>query len=211
MNRKQLEQCAWEKTPRDERRAKSERYDWKTKKTITKTLKGNEREVRVFDPSGHTEGTMSPWMPLWSLYNDELEQRCKEGREPKLRAPYSRTRPDYTSSIEGDEKIAHATRKKSAAQLEREINDALKRSSHIRERPGGYNEYRPLFRTKRGDWIPYDRAFKEMEPAVRQADAIARDGDSARVEERAFNHLGQLVEKKIVYRPRKLPRHYPGA
>jgi len=106
------------------------------------------------------------------------------------------------------------TRKKSAAQLDREIKETLKsRSSHshIRTRPGGYNEYRPMFRTKRGDWIPHDRAFEEMEPAVRHADSFARDGDAARVEERAYNHLGQLVEKKIVYRSRKRPRHYPGA
>ena len=109
------------------------------------------------------------------------------------------------------------SKKKSTAQLDREITEALKRTSaashhsHIRTRPGGYNEYRPMFRTKRGDWIPHDRAFKEMEPAVRHADAFAREGDAARVEERAYNHLGQVVERKIVYRSRKHPRHYPGA
>ncbi|HSX23294.1 MAG TPA: hypothetical protein VLE97_11025 [Gaiellaceae bacterium] len=100
MNRKQLEQCAWDKTPKDERRSEIERYDWATKKTITKRLKGNEREVRVFDPSGHTPGTMSPFVPLWSLYSDELEQRCKEEIEPKLRAPYNRMRADYTGDVE---------------------------------------------------------------------------------------------------------------
>lgn len=134
MNRKQLEECAWKKTPKDERRATRESYDWKTKKTITSRLKGNAREVRVFDPSGDTPGTMSPWVPLWSLYGDELEQRCKEEREPKLRAPYNRMRADYTGDVESSPGTKatregasrhHATKKKSAAQLEREIAEAL--------------------------------------------------------------------------------------
>ena len=108
--------------------------------------------------------------------------------------------------------IPHATKKRTRAQLERDINEALARSpshSHIRERPGGYNEYRPMFQTKRGDWIPHDRSFKEMPPAVRIADSISRDGDAARVEERAYDHLGHLVERKVVYRSRKRPRQYP--
>jgi hypothetical protein len=146
MNRKQLEECAWSKTPKEERRSQIERYDWTTKKTVTKRLKGNEREVRVFDPSGHTPGTMSPFVPLWSLYSDELEQRCKEEVEPKLRAPYNRTRADYTGDVEsspgsrataegisGRRHATHATmkkqrtraRKKSAAQLDREIAEVV--------------------------------------------------------------------------------------
>lgn len=138
MNRKQLEECAWSKTPADERRSQKDHYDWKTKTTTTKRLKGNAREVRVFDPSGHTPGSMSPFVPLWSLYSDELEQRCKEEVEPKLRAPYNRMRADYTGDVEsspGNRATAegisptrqHATRKsakKSPAQLEAEIAEA---------------------------------------------------------------------------------------
>lgn len=134
MNRKQLEECAWTKTPTDERRAQKERYDWASQKTIVERLKGNAREVRVFDPSGSTEGTMSPWVPLWSLYSDELEQRCKEEREPKLRPPYNRMRADYTGDVESSPGTKatregasrhHATKKKSPAQLNREIAHAL--------------------------------------------------------------------------------------
>lgn len=127
MNRKQLEECAWAKTPRDERRAHRERYDWKTKKTVTERLKGNNREVLVFDPSGSTPGTMSPWVPLWSLYSDELKQRCEEGRQPKLRAPYHRTRRDYTGDVEssGSGPSQHHATKKSPAQLQREIDDVI--------------------------------------------------------------------------------------
>ena len=90
-------------------------------------LTGNNREIRVFDPSGSTPGTMSPWMPLWALFNDELLQRCEQGREPKLRAPYNRTRRDYKSSIENGSTVTrhHATKKKSPAQLQREIDEVL--------------------------------------------------------------------------------------
>jgi len=139
VNRKQLEDCAWAKTPKDERRAQKERYDWKTQQTIVERLKGNAREVRVFDPSGSTEATMSPWVPLWSLYSDELEQRCKEEREPKLREPYNRMRADYTGDVESSPGTArtaagrggsshHATKKKSPAQLQREIAEVLARA-----------------------------------------------------------------------------------
>jgi len=101
MKRKQLEQCAWEQTPASQRRDKVELTTMRG--TTTKKLTGNSREIIVFDPSGTTPGSMEPFVPLWSLYNDELQQRCLFGRIPKLRAPYHRTRPDYTSSVEGDE------------------------------------------------------------------------------------------------------------
>jgi hypothetical protein len=135
VDRKQLEECAWKKTPKDERRSEVERYDWKTKKSVTKRLRGNEREVLVFDPSGSTPGSMSPWVPLWSLYSDELEQRCREEQQPKLRSPYNRMRSDYTGDVESSPgtqatregaRRHHAT-KKSAAQLDREIAEALGR------------------------------------------------------------------------------------
>ncbi|MGE5732779.1 MAG: hypothetical protein ACM37U_12605 [Gemmatimonas sp.] len=134
MNRKQLEECAWKKTPKDERRAEVERYDWKTKTSTKRRLTGNAREVLVFDPSGSTPGSMSPFVPLWSLYSDELEQRCREEQMPKLRAPYNRMRSDYTGDVEsspgtqatreGRVPRHHAT-KKSPAQLDREIAEAL--------------------------------------------------------------------------------------
>ena len=140
MNRKQLEQCAWAKTPKDERRAEVERYDWKAKKSITRRLKGNEREVLVFDPSGDTPGSMNPWVPLWSLYSDELEQRCREEMLPRMRAPYNRTRADYTGDVEsspggkstaaGRGGATHHATKKSAAELDREIAEALGRFPH---------------------------------------------------------------------------------
>lgn len=125
MNRKQLEQCAWEKTPRDQRRAEKRLTDWKTQKTITKRLTGNAREVRVFDPTGSTPGSMSPFVPLWSLFSDELEQRCKEEREPKLREPYRRSRSDYTGDVESSP-VGRAT-PKTPAQLQAEIDEALAR------------------------------------------------------------------------------------
>lgn len=136
MNRQQLEECAWKKTPKDERRSEVERYDWKTKTSVKKRLRGNEREVLVFDPSGSTPGSMSPWVPLWSLYSDELEQRCREEQQPKLRSPYNRMRSDYTGDVESSPgtqatregaKRHHAT-KKSPAQLQREIDEALSSS-----------------------------------------------------------------------------------
>jgi hypothetical protein len=112
MDRKQLEEAAWKATPKDERRASRDRYDWKTKKTIVERLSGNNREVIVFDPSGSTPGSMNPWVPLWSLFSDELRQRSIEGKEPKLRAPYHRMRPDYTSDVESrDRGESHATKK----------------------------------------------------------------------------------------------------
>ena len=135
MNRKQLEECAWKKTPKDERRSEVERYDWKTKTSVTKRLRGNEREVLVFDPSGSTPGSMSPWVPLWSLYSDELEQRCREEQQPKLRSPYNRMRSDYTGDVESSPGTQatreganrhHAT-KKSPGQLQREIDEVLSR------------------------------------------------------------------------------------
>jgi hypothetical protein len=52
-------------------------------------------------------------------------QRCEQSVEPKLRKPYQRTRRDYRSSLEnGGGATQHAT-KKSPAQLEREIVEAL--------------------------------------------------------------------------------------
>ena len=103
-------------------------------------LTGNNREIRVFDPSGSTPGTMSPWMPLWALFNDELLQRCEQGREPKMRAPYNRSRRDYKSSIENGSggTAHHATKKKSPAQLQREINEVLAtRPAKAARRPTG--------------------------------------------------------------------------
>lgn len=98
-------------------------------------LTGNNRLVRVFNPSGTTDSSMSPWMPLWSLFNDELTQRCEEGREPRLRAPYSRSRGDYKSSLENENTYPpsrhHATAKrhhstmKTPAQLDRDIAETL--------------------------------------------------------------------------------------
>lgn len=125
MKRKQLEQCAWEQTPARQRRDKVELTTMRG--TTTKKLTGNSREIIVFDPSGDTPGTMEPFVPLWSLYNDELQQRCLFGKIPRLHAPYHRTRPDYTSSIEGDPapKIAGARKKKTARQLDREVAAAL--------------------------------------------------------------------------------------
>ena len=128
MKRKQLEQCAWEQTPASQRRDKVERTSVMRGETTVKKLTGNSREVIVFDPSGDTPGTMEPFVPLWSLYNDELQQRCLFGRIPKLHAPYHRTRPDYTSSIEGDPlppKISGARKKKTGRQLDREVAQAL--------------------------------------------------------------------------------------
>lgn len=124
MNRKELEQCAWDATPEDERRDRVEHRvgaKYRDHKRISeprqriRKLTGNNREIRVFDPSGSTPGSMSPWMPLWALYNDELMQRCEQGIEPKLRKPYSRTRRDYKSSIESGSSPStkHATKKAS--------------------------------------------------------------------------------------------------
>jgi len=126
VNRKQLEQCAWEKTPRDQRNAQGVRWDSKTKKSVTKRLTGNAREIRVFDPTGSTPGSMSPFVPLWSLFSDELEQRCKEEREPKLREPYRRWRSDYTGDVESSPG-GRAAPKKTPAQLQAEIDEALAR------------------------------------------------------------------------------------
>lgn len=127
MKRKQLEQCAWEQTPASQRRDKVELTTMRG--TTTKKLTGNSREVIVFDPSGDTPGTMEPFVPLWSLYNDELQQRCLFGKIPRLHSPYHRTRPDYTSSIEGDPQppgsIGGARKKKSSKQLDREVAQAL--------------------------------------------------------------------------------------
>lgn len=128
MNRKELEQCAWDVTPQDERRDHVEHRvgaKYRGHKRISepkqrmRKLTGNNREIRVFDPSGSTPGSMSPWMPLWALFNDELMQRCEQGVEPKLRKPYNRTRRDYKSSIEngsasGTVKTSHATKKSPA-------------------------------------------------------------------------------------------------
>lgn len=139
MNRKQLEECTWKKTPKDERRDRVEqtKFSMRTgqyEDTSFRKLTGNAREVLVFDPSGTTEGTINAWVPLWSLYSDELEQRCKEERLPKLRAPYSRMRADYTGDVESSPGTTatregasrhHATKKKSPTQLQREIDEAL--------------------------------------------------------------------------------------
>jgi hypothetical protein len=139
MNRKELEQCTWDSTPADERRDRKEhrvlpKFGTKAGKRVQlaeahrreRKLTGNNREIRVFDPSGSTPGTMSPWMPLWALFNDELLQRCAQGREPKMRAPYNRTRRDYKSSIEnGTTPKRHHATKKSPAQLQREIDEVL--------------------------------------------------------------------------------------
>lgn len=147
MNRKQLEDCAWDRTPPEERRDHVEhqvlpkyravqpgqpRQRVSERRQRVLKLTGNNREVRVFDPSGSTPGTVNPWVPLWSLYNDELTQRCEQGREPKLRAPYTRVRRDYKSSIDGDTKHAHASKLKSPARLDREIAEALARGNKRR-------------------------------------------------------------------------------
>lgn len=100
MSRRELEACAWDRTPVDQRRDVV--YRSGSKSRTTEHLTGENREVRVFNPSGTTDASMSPFMPLWSLYSDELEQRCVHGREPKMRAPYSRGRKDYTGNVEGD-------------------------------------------------------------------------------------------------------------
>ena len=130
MKRKQLEQCAWEQTPASQRRDKVEQTSSMRGTTKIRKLTGNSREIVVFDPSGDTPGSMEPFVPLWSLYNDELQQRCLFGRIPKLHAPYHRSRPDYTSSIEGDPAprtgvIGGARKKKTSRQLDREVAAAL--------------------------------------------------------------------------------------
>lgn len=63
-------------------------------------------------------------------------QRHKEEREPKLRPPYNRTRADYTGDVEssGAPTRQHSTvkskpSKKSPAQLQREIDEALSQSA----------------------------------------------------------------------------------
>lgn len=114
MNRKQLEQCAWDQTPASQRRSKVELTTMRG--TTTRKLNGNSREIVVQDPSRSHWG--EDFMPLWALYNDELQQRCLFGRIPRLHAPYHRTRPDYTSSIEGDPPKAatsHGARVKGSA------------------------------------------------------------------------------------------------
>lgn len=150
MKRKQLEQCAWDATPSDERRDRVEHRvgaKYRDRQRISeprqrmRKLTGNNREILVFDPSGSTPGTMSPWMPLWALFNDELRQRCDQGIEPKLHKPYHRNRRDYKSSIEGDEpEVDHATKrssKKSPAQLNRDIAEALSNPDKRRASGGG--------------------------------------------------------------------------
>ena len=162
MNRKQLEECAWTKTPKDERRAKRERYDWKSQKTVVERLTGNAREVRVFDPSGSTEGTMSPWVPLWSLYSDELEQRCKEEREPKLRAPYNRMRSDYTGDVESSPGTK-ATREGASRQ-------------HATIRGSGQESFASLHRkaVRENLRADLDRALAEIKAATHVADYHSR-------------------------------------
>lgn len=117
MSRKLLEQCTWERTPANQRRESTAHTvlpkrgaSNRTRKQRTLKLTGERREIRVFNPSGNTEGTLSPWMPLWALYSDELKQRCDNGREPKLRAPYARTRRAYKGNVEND--LSRARRRK---------------------------------------------------------------------------------------------------
>lgn len=97
LGRKALEQCAWDRTPPEDRR--DVRPRWRRE---PEQLVGNNREIRVFDPTGFTETTMSPLVPLWALQRRELQQRCRLGREPRLRDGVLRIRPDYVSNIDKD-------------------------------------------------------------------------------------------------------------
>ena len=87
---------------------------------------------------------------------------------------------------------------------------ARQRSSrdHIATRPGGFNIYRPMFRTD-GNWVSDDQSFRGVEPAKKRADAIHRDGVPSRVEEHAYNHLGQIVQRAVVYTSKAQPRTMP--
>lgn len=74
---------------------------------------------------------------------------------------------------------------------------------------GGWNEYRPQFKTKAGDWLDDDRAEGTLEAAKRRADALARERSPARVEERAYDRRGHIMERAVVYVSRARPRRYP--
>lgn len=112
MTRKELEACAWRKTPDEKKRneIRRQRYDFSKRafdpEPSIEKLKGENREILVFNPSGDTPGTMNVFMPLWSLYSDELETACASGTPGKrkgtvtMRAPYSRYRKGYTGSVE---------------------------------------------------------------------------------------------------------------
>lgn len=116
LGRKQLEKCVWDRTPVEQRR------DQKTlvfsKSRTTHVLHGNDREIRVFDPTGTTHGSMEPFFPLWALRRRELELRCLGHREiVKLEPPYLRARPDYTSNIDND--LSGARRRRSRRRKEK--------------------------------------------------------------------------------------------
>jgi hypothetical protein len=100
---------------------------------------------------------------------------------------------------------------KTSAQLDAEIAEALAprpgAGSAVPTR-GGYKEYRPAFQTQHGDWIGDDSGHLTIEPAIRRADALAHEGSPARVEQRTYDHLGHLVERHVVYRSSKKPRHH---
>ena len=97
LGRKALEQCAWDRTPPEDRSDVRPRWRGEPDRLI-----GGDREIRVFDPSGSTEATLSPLWPLWALQRRELQQRCRLGREPRLRDGVLRIRPDYVSNIDKD-------------------------------------------------------------------------------------------------------------
>lgn len=100
LGRKLLEKCVWDRTGASRRRDQKMVGFGRDKRALK--LRGNDREVQVFDPSGSTDASMAPFVPLWSLHRRELEQGCLERREIKLEPPYGRFRPDYTSNIDGD-------------------------------------------------------------------------------------------------------------
>lgn len=96
MRRPDLEECAWRKTPTSDRRAVVRRSGMRRRgraSNVVENLHRQERQIRVFNPSGDTEGTIQPFMPLWSLTDRELTQACKLGKQPKMEAPYFRSRP----------------------------------------------------------------------------------------------------------------------
>lgn len=82
---------------------------------------------------------------------------------------------------------------------------------HLAVPPGGFTEYRPVFRTEQSGWIADDVAYPSLEKAAERADTLLRHGAAVSVvEERAYNHLGQLVARVVVYRSRARSRHFAG-
>jgi hypothetical protein len=84
MERKQLEQCAWEAKPRTFGRERQP----------TRRLRDRKRELLVFHPRKHR----LQWAPMWALTDAELQERCEQGAYPPtaLRPPYSRLGPKRT-------------------------------------------------------------------------------------------------------------------